>query len=180
MDVDVYDHVSIHGWADNAHRTPSCLPSNYHHATSAQMPVPSRLSDGSRARQDDMRRLCPRESMVVAAPREKNSFHPQAPLQEEEAEHAFDERSDHQIKTTYLPLPNRGFRVQSWLSCGMMAEGVNRLSPSEGAPIHVSTNLHCSVERGRPHQGHSLRLRLLSHWDRYPRHALHGQRTSFF
>jgi hypothetical protein len=34
MDVDVYD-VSIHGWANNAHRTPSRLPSNLHYAISA-------------------------------------------------------------------------------------------------------------------------------------------------
>jgi hypothetical protein len=41
MDVDVY-YVSIHGWANNAHRTSSRLPSNFHHAISAPMPVPSR------------------------------------------------------------------------------------------------------------------------------------------
>jgi hypothetical protein len=34
MDVNVYD-VSIHGWADNAHRTSSCLPSKFHRAISA-------------------------------------------------------------------------------------------------------------------------------------------------
>jgi hypothetical protein len=111
MDVDVYN-VSTHGWANNAHRTPSHLPSNFHHATSAPMPVPTRLPDGSSAPQDNMQCLCPRESMAVAAPREKNSFHPQAPPQEEEAKHAFDKRSDHQIKTTDLPLPNRSFSVQ--------------------------------------------------------------------
>ncbi len=75
MDVDVYD-VSIHGWANNAHRSSSCLPSNFHHAKSAPMPVPSRLLDGSRALQDVIQRLCPMESMAVTAPREKNSFHP--------------------------------------------------------------------------------------------------------
>jgi hypothetical protein len=80
-DVDVYN-VSIYSWTNNAHRTPSHLPSNFHHATSAPMPVPSRLSDGSCALQEDMRRFCPRESMTVAAPREKNSFHPQVRLQE--------------------------------------------------------------------------------------------------
>jgi hypothetical protein len=106
-DVDVYN-VSIHVWANNAHRTPSHLPSNFHHATSAPMPVPSRLPDGSRALQDNMRWLCLREYMVVAAPREKNSFHPQALLQEEEAKSVFAEGSDHQIKTTDLPLPNCG------------------------------------------------------------------------
>jgi hypothetical protein len=147
MDVDVYN-VSIHGWASNAHRIPSHLPSNFHHATSAPMPVPSRLPDGSHAPQDNMRRLCPREPMAVVAPREKNSFHPQAPMQEEEAERAFDKRRDHQLKTTDLPLPNHSFHVQSWLSCGKTAEGVNHLSPSEGAPIHVLTNLHCSVRHG--------------------------------
>ncbi len=112
MDVDVYD-VSIDGWANKSQRTPSHLPSNFHHATSAPMPAPSRLPDGSRALQNDLQRLCPRESMAVAAPREKNSFHPQVPLQEEEAKRAFDERSNHQIKTTDLPLSNSGsmFRV---------------------------------------------------------------------
>jgi hypothetical protein len=155
MDVDVYD-VSIHGWANNAHKTPSHLPSSFHHATSAPMPAPSRLPDRSRALQDNMRGLCPRESMVVDAPREKNSFHSQAPPQEGEAERAFDKRSDHQIKTTDLPLPNRGVCVQSWLLCVRMAEGVNPLSPSEGAPILSPTNLHCSVKHGQLHQGRLL------------------------
>jgi hypothetical protein len=155
MDVDVYN-VSICGWANNAHRTPSHLSLNFHHATSAPMPVPSRLPDGSHTPQDDMQHLCPRESMAVAAPREKNSFNPQVPPQKEEAKCAFDERSNHQIKTTDLPLPNRSFRVQSWLACGRTAEGVNHLSPSEGAPIHVLTNLHRSVKHGRLHQGRPL------------------------
>jgi hypothetical protein len=75
MDVDVYD-VSIHGGANNAHRTSSCLPSNFHHAISAQMPVPSHLPNGSRAPQDDIQYLCLRKSVMVAAPREKDSFHP--------------------------------------------------------------------------------------------------------
>jgi hypothetical protein len=70
MDVDVYD-VTIHGWADNAHRTPSHLPSTFHHATSALMPVPSHLPDGYHAPQDDMQCLCLRESMAMAAPRER-------------------------------------------------------------------------------------------------------------
>jgi hypothetical protein len=147
MDVDVYN-VSIHGWADNAHRTSSCLPSNFHHAISAPMPVPSRLPDGSRSPQDNIQCLCPRESMVVAALREKNSFHPQAPPQEEVAKRVFAEGSDHQIKTTDLPCPNCGFRVQSRLSCGRMAEGVTRLSPSKGAPILSHTKCHHSVECG--------------------------------
>ncbi len=155
MDGDIYN-VSFHGWANNAHRIPSCLPSNFHHAISATMPVPRCLPDGSCAPQDNIQCLCPRESMVVAATSEKNSFHPQAPQQEEEAEHVFDERSNHQIKSMDLPLPNCSFRVQSWLSCGMLAEGVNCLSPPEGPPIHVSTNLHCSVKHGQPHQGRPL------------------------
>jgi hypothetical protein len=58
MDVDVYN-VSIHGWADNAHRTPSCLPSNLHHAISAPMPVPSHLPDRSHAPEDDVLHLHP-------------------------------------------------------------------------------------------------------------------------
>jgi hypothetical protein len=147
MDVDVND-VSIHGWANNAHRTSSCLPS----AISAPMPVPSCLPNGSRAPQDDIQCLRLRESMAVATPREKNSFHSQAPPREEEAERAFDKRSNHQIKTMDLPLPNRGFCVQSWLSCGRMAEGVAHLSPSEEAPILSPTNLHHSVKRNQLHQ----------------------------
>jgi hypothetical protein len=75
MDVDVYD-ASIHGWANNAHRTFSCLPSNFYHAISAPMPVPGCLPDGSHSPQDDIQRLHPRESMAVAALREKNSFNP--------------------------------------------------------------------------------------------------------
>jgi hypothetical protein len=167
MDVDVYD-VGIHGWANNAHRTPSHLPSNFYHATSALMPVPSCLPNGFRAPQDDIQHLRPRESMVVATPRKKNSFHLQAPSQEEEAKHMFAEGSDHQIKTTDLPRPNHGFHVQSWLSCGSTVEGVTCLTPSEGAPIHVLTNLHRSVERSQLHQDRPLQLRLLSHWSLIP------------
>jgi hypothetical protein len=155
MGVDVYN-VSIHGWADNAYRTPSCLPLYVHHAVPAPIPVPSHLPNRPHAPHDDIQRLCPRESMAVDAPREKDSFHPQVPLREEEAEHAFADRSNHQIKTLDLPRPNCGFRVQSWLSCGRMVEGDFRLSPSEGAPIHSLTNLHCYVERGQQHQGHPI------------------------
>ncbi len=56
MDVDICD-VSIHGWADNAHRTPSHLPSNLHHAISALMSAPSRLPDRPHAPEDDVSRL---------------------------------------------------------------------------------------------------------------------------
>ncbi len=58
MDVDVYN-VSIHGWANNAHRTPSHLPSNLHHAISAPMPVPSCLPNRPHAPEDDVLRLHP-------------------------------------------------------------------------------------------------------------------------
>jgi hypothetical protein len=91
-------------------------------------------------------------SMMVAAPREKNSIHPQAPPQEEEAKRVFDKRSDHQIKTTDLPLPNRGFRVQSWLSCERTTEGVAHLTLSKEAPILSPTNFHRSVKRNQPHK----------------------------
>ncbi len=179
MGVDIHN-VSIHGWADNALRTPSHLPLHVHHAPPAPMLVPSHLPDRPNALQDDMQRLPPGESMAVANQREKNSFYPQAPLQEEEAKHVFAEVSDHQIKTTDLPHPNHSFRVQSWLSCGRMGERVNCLSPSKGAPILSRTKLHHSVERSQLHQGRLLQFRLLSHWDRHTRLALHGQRISPF
>jgi hypothetical protein len=40
MGADVYN-VCIHGWADNSHRTPSCLPLSVHHALPTSIPVPS-------------------------------------------------------------------------------------------------------------------------------------------
>jgi hypothetical protein len=43
------------------------------------MPIPNCLPNGSRALQDNIQHLCPKESMAVAAPREKNSFHPPVP-----------------------------------------------------------------------------------------------------
>jgi hypothetical protein len=147
MGVDIHN-VSIHGWANNALRTPSRSPLHVHHAPPAPMLVPSRLPDRPNALQDDMQCLPPRESMAVADQREKNSFYPQAPPQEEEAKLVFAEGSDHQIKTMDLARPNRGFGVQSWLLCGRMAEGVNHLSPSVRAPILSRTKLHRSVEHG--------------------------------
>jgi hypothetical protein len=81
------------------------------------MPVPSRLPDGFRALQDNIQCLLPRESMAVAALREKNSFYPQAPQQEEEAKQVSAEGSNHTIKIRDLSRPNHGFHVQSWLSC---------------------------------------------------------------
>jgi hypothetical protein len=71
MGVDIHN-VSIHGWADNAYRAPSHLPSNFYHAIPALMLVPSRLPDRPNALQDDIQRLPPREFMAVAAPKEKN------------------------------------------------------------------------------------------------------------
>jgi hypothetical protein len=53
MDVVIYG-VSIHGWANNAYRTPSCLPLSVHHALPASIPVPSRLPDGSHALEDNV------------------------------------------------------------------------------------------------------------------------------
>ncbi len=82
------------------------------------------------------------ESMAVADQRKKNSFYPQAPLQEEEATHAFANRIEYQSKTQDLPCLSRGLCLQSWLLCGRTIEGVTRLSPSEGAPILSQTKLH--------------------------------------
>jgi hypothetical protein len=147
MDVDIYD-ISIHGWANNAYRTPSCLPLHVHHALPAPMLVPSRLPKGSHTLQDNIRRLCPRESMALAAQREENSFHPQVPKWEEETKCAFADGSNHQIKTPDVPHPSCGLCLQSWLLCGRTVEGVTRLSPSEGDPILSLTNLHCSVKCG--------------------------------
>jgi hypothetical protein len=77
MDVDIYP-VSIHGWANNEHMTPSCLPSSFPHTVPAPVPMPSCLPDRPHALEDDVSHLHPRESMAVAAPRVKNSYHPQA------------------------------------------------------------------------------------------------------
>ncbi len=114
MDVDIYD-VSIHGWANNAYGTPSCLPLCVHHALPAPKPVPSRSPNRSRTPEGDIQHLHPLESMVVAAPREENSFHLQAPPQEEEAKHVLAKRIDHQSKTQDLPCPNHSFHAQGWL-----------------------------------------------------------------
>jgi hypothetical protein len=155
MGVDIHI-VSIHGWADNAHGTPIHLPSNFYHAIPAPMLVPSHLPDRPNALQEDIQCLPPRESMAVADQREKNSFYPQAPPQEEEAKHAFVNRIDCQSKTQDLPCLSCSLRLQSWLSCGRAVEGVTCLSLSEGAPILSQIKLHRSVKRGRPHQGRPL------------------------
>jgi hypothetical protein len=110
MDVDIYD-VSIHDWAYNVYRIPSCLPSDVYPALSDQVPVPSRLPDRPHAPQDDIQCIHPRESMALAALREKNSFHPQVPPWEEEAECAFVDRINHQNKTQDFPCPNRGLHL---------------------------------------------------------------------
>jgi hypothetical protein len=155
MDVVIYD-ISIHGWANSAYRTPSHLPLSVHHALPALIPVLSCLPDGSHAPEGDIQILHTRESVAVAAKREKKSFHPQAPLWEEEAKRAFPDGRDHQSKTPDLTCPSRGLRLQSWLLCGRTAEGITCHSPPEGAPILSPTNLHCSVECCQPHQDHPL------------------------
>jgi hypothetical protein len=114
MDVDIFN-VSIHGWANNAYGTPSCLPVHVHHALPALIPVPSHLPDRSQTPEGDIQHLRPRESMGVAAQKEENSFHPQVPPREKETKLAFTDRSNHQIKTLDLPHPNRSFCAQSWL-----------------------------------------------------------------
>jgi hypothetical protein len=115
MGVNIHN-ISIHGWANNALRTPSCLPLHVHHALPASITVPSHLPDRSQTPEGDIHRLRPQESMVIAAQREKNSFHPQAPPWEEEAEHEFADGISNQNKTLDLPRPNHGFCSQSWLS----------------------------------------------------------------
>jgi hypothetical protein len=111
MGVDVYN-VTIHGWANNAYRTPSHLPLSVHHALPTQIPVPIRLPNRPRAPEDNVSHLQPWESLAVAAPMEKNSYHPQAPAWEEEAEHVFlDRRDQHQIQTQDLPHPNPGLHL---------------------------------------------------------------------
>ncbi len=113
MDVDIYP-VSIHGWANDEYRTPRCLPSSSPHAVPAPVRMPSRLFDRPHALEDNVSHLCPRESMVVATPREKNSYHPQALAWEEEAKRAFlDVSNQLQIKAQDLPHPNRGLHLQS-------------------------------------------------------------------
>jgi hypothetical protein len=94
--------------------------------------------------------------MAVADQREKNSFYSQALPQEVEAKCAFANRINYQSKTQDLSCLSRGLRLQSWLPRGRMAEGVNCLSPSKGAPIHSLTNLHHSVEHGQLHHGRPL------------------------
>jgi hypothetical protein len=74
----------------------SSFPLAVYHALPAQIPGPSHLLDRPQTLEDDIQRLRARESMVVAAPREKNSYHPQASLQEEESKHAFLDGSDQQ------------------------------------------------------------------------------------
>ncbi len=43
MGVDIYN-VSIHGWANNAYRSSSCLPLSVHHALPAQRPCSKPLT----------------------------------------------------------------------------------------------------------------------------------------
>jgi hypothetical protein len=88
MDVDVYD-VSIHGWANNEYKTSNSLPSSFPNAVPAPVPALSHLPDRPHAPQDNVSCLCLRKSMVLPAPREKNSYHPQVPTWEEEAKRAF-------------------------------------------------------------------------------------------
>jgi hypothetical protein len=147
MGVDNHN-VSIHGWANNAYRTPSCLPSYVHHALSALVPAPSRLPDRSQTPEGNIQHFHLRESMAMAAQREENSFHPQVPPREEEAKRLFADGINFQGKTQDLPCPNRGLPLQNWLPCGTTDEGVTRLTPSEGAPILSLTNLHSYVECG--------------------------------
>jgi hypothetical protein len=88
--------------------------------------------------------------MAVANQREKNSFYPQVPPQEEEAKRAFANRIDYQSKTQDLPCLSRGLCLQSWLLCGRTVEGVTCLSPSKGAPIFSNfTALSSVVDRTR-------------------------------
>ncbi len=98
--------------------------------------------------------------MAVAKQREENSFHPQAPPQEEEAERPFADGIDFQGKTQDLPCPSRDLHLQSWLSCGTTVEGVTCLTQSEGAPILSPTNFHSYVEHGQLHQGRPLRFQI--------------------
>jgi hypothetical protein len=56
------------------------------------------------------------ESMLAAAQREENSFHPQVPLREEEAKHAFADRIDSQSKTKDSPCPNCSLHLKGLLS----------------------------------------------------------------
>jgi hypothetical protein len=120
MGVDIHN-VSIHGWANNAYRTPSCSPLYVHHAPPALIPVLSRSPGRSQTPEGNIQRLHPRESMAVAAQREKNSFYPQAPPQEEETVRAFADRIDHQNNTQDLlvPIPvsvlRVGCQVEGWL-----------------------------------------------------------------
>jgi hypothetical protein len=65
--------------------------------------------------------------MAVADQRQKNSFYPQAHPQEEEAKRAFANRINYQRKTQDLPCPSSGLRLQSWLLCDRIVEGVTRL-----------------------------------------------------
>ncbi len=58
MDVVAYN-VSIHGWVDNAHRTPSCLPLSVHHALPIPIPVPSHLLDRPHAPEGNVLRFNP-------------------------------------------------------------------------------------------------------------------------
>jgi hypothetical protein len=102
MGVDIHN-VSIHGWTNNAHRTPSHLPSNFYHAIPAPTLVLSSLPNRPNALQDNIQRLHTQESMAMADQREKNLFYPQAPPQEEEAKCAFANRINYQSKTQDLP-----------------------------------------------------------------------------
>jgi hypothetical protein len=151
MDVDVYN-VSIHGWANNSHRTSSCLLLNFHHAISALMPVPSRLPNGSHAPQDNIQHLCPRESMAVAAPREKNSFHPQASPQEEQPSMRLikEVTIKSRIQTYLFPIAVSVFRVGCCVE-GQLRELLTSHRPRRlpSFPQTAFTTLSSAIDRTR-------------------------------
>ncbi len=111
MDVGIYN-VSIHGWANNGFRTTNCLPAAFHDTISSEIPLPSCLPDWPHTLEDDIKCICPREILALAASRETNSFHPQVPTQKDEPRHQVLDRSEQrQSNALDLPCPNRGFHI---------------------------------------------------------------------
>jgi hypothetical protein len=72
--------------------------------------------------------------MVVAAQREKNSFHPQAPLGEEETKRTFADGINFQSKPLDLPHPSSGFKVDCCV-CVFLASGYGWSAVMHGIPI---------------------------------------------
>ncbi len=116
------------------------------------MPVPSCLPDGSHAPQDDIQCLYPRESMAVAAPREKDSFIPKRLHgRKKPSMHLQTESTNNAILRTYLvPITVSMFRVGCCME-GQLRELLTSHHPRKlpSFPQPTFTALSSAINRTR-------------------------------